>query len=190
MANEHALVSRRFSVFQRIRRWVRKRLGRLNDRSYDIEYRPTPTAEAKAEPIDFLQFISEMRELKGVLAEIADQGSAGYCRTMAMDEEQLCDFLDWQLRQLRPLHRRMEALNAVFQVKVVDAGGGTARSIKLELLAIENAMIRADAIYRDTKTFREIRNGEADECAAPGRPCQSGSETVLSCSIMTAGKSW
>ena len=66
-----------------------------------------------------------------------------------MDEEQLCDFLDWQLRQLRHLQRRMEGLNTVFQLRAVHDRGGSARSIKLQLLAIENNINRADAVRRE-----------------------------------------
>ncbi len=147
--NEHAVEKRRLSFLQRIRRWLQKSLGRLDDRFYDIEYRPTPSAEMKTETIDFLRFVSEMQELKTVLADITAPESPGHRRIEAMDEEQLLDFLDWQLRQLRLIHRRMEGLNALFQLKAVHDRGVTARSIKLELLAIENGMIRADAVRRE-----------------------------------------
>ena len=147
--NEHAIETRRLSILQRIRRWLQKSLGRLDDRFYDIEYRPAPAAEVNTETIDFLRFVSEMQELKTVLSEITEAGSPGHHRIEAMDEGQLCDFLGWQLRQLRQLHARMEGLNALFQVKAVHERGGTARSIKLELLAIENGMIRADTVRRE-----------------------------------------
>ncbi|MGA2614687.1 MAG: STAS domain-containing protein [Spirochaetia bacterium] len=148
--NEHDIEKRRLSVLQRFWRLFQKSLGRLDDRFYKIEYRPSPTAEAKTETIDFLKLVAEMRELKAVLSEITEAGSPGHRRIEAMDEEQLCDFLDWQLRQLRQLYRRMEGLNALLQVKAVHERRGTARSIKLELLAIENGMIRADVVRRES----------------------------------------
>ncbi len=89
-----------------------------------------------------------MNELKGVLAGVVESGSPGYRRIEAMDEAQLSDFLEWQLRQLRHLHRRMEGLNTFFQVRAVRERGGAAKSIKLELLAIENLINRADAARR------------------------------------------
>lgn len=146
--NEHAIEMRKLSFFQRIRRWFQKSLGRLDDRFYEIELRPSPGADVKTETIDFLKFVSEMNEMKSVLAEITASGSPGHRRIEAMDEEQLSDFLDWQLRELRHLHRRMEGLNALFQVTAVHERGGAARSIKLELLAIENLMNRAEAARR------------------------------------------
>ncbi len=155
--NEHAVEKRRLGVLQRIKRWFRKSLGRLDDNLYEIEYRPSPTAEVKTETIDFLRFVSEMKELKAVLVEIAEAGSPGHRRIEAMDEEQLCDFLGWLLRQLRQLHRRMEGLNALFQVKAVHEHGDAVRSIKLELLAIENGMIRADAVRHESMACRETK---------------------------------
>jgi hypothetical protein len=67
-----------------------------------------------------------------------------------MDEEQLCDFLDWQLRQLRRLHPRMEGLNELFQLKAANDGSSPPRSIKLALLAIENLVARANTVRRDS----------------------------------------
>jgi hypothetical protein len=148
--NEHALEKRRLSFLQRVRRWFRKSLGRQDDRSYDIKYRPSSTAETKSETIGFLRFLSEMKELKALLGEITEAGSPGYRRIEAMNEEGLCDFLGWQLRQLRQIHRRMEGLNALFQVKSAHKRQAAARSIKIDLLAIENDIIRAEKVRRDS----------------------------------------
>jgi hypothetical protein len=142
--NERALEARRLSFLQRIRRWFQRSLGRLDDRFYDIE-----NGES-TESVDFLKLVSEMKELKALLMEIRKEGSAGDRRVAGMDEDQLCDFLDWQLRLVRQLHRRMEGLNSLFQVKAAHERALAARSIKLELLAIENAMIRADAVRRES----------------------------------------
>ena len=156
--NEHALERSRLSFFQRVRRWFQKSLGRLDDRFYDIEHRASPGADGKTESIDFLRFVSEMKELKAVFAEIMETGSPGNQRIEKMNTDRLCDFLDWQLRQLRQLHVRMEGLNTVFQVQAVhDRGGWSARSIKLELLAIENTMNRADAVRRESIAALEAK---------------------------------
>jgi len=136
-------------------------MGRLDNPVYDIEYRPSPTAELKNESIDFLRFVSEMRELKAILVEITETASPGHRRIEAMDEEQLCEFFGWLLRQLRQLHLRMEGLNALFQVKAVSDHGATVQSIKLELLAIENGIIRADAARRENMACRETLDSKA-----------------------------
>jgi hypothetical protein len=142
--NEHAIESRQLSFVQKVKRWFQKTMGRLDDRFYDIEH------ESKKETIDFLKFVAEMKELIGVLAEIPQAGSAAAARIEAMDEEQLCDMLDWQVRQIRQLHKRMEGLNELFQVKAAHdrKAVSTPRSIKLALLGIENLVVRADEVRR------------------------------------------
>jgi hypothetical protein len=159
--NERAVENRRLGVFQRIKLWFLKKLGKLDNPVYDIEYRSSPTAELKTESIDFLRFVSEMRELKAILVEITEAGSPGHHRIEAMEELDLCDFLGWLLRQLRQLRLRMEGLNALFQVRAVRDSGATARSVKLELLAIENAVIRADAVRRENMACRETLDSKS-----------------------------
>ena len=159
--NERAVENRRLGIFQRIKQWFQKRMGRLPNPVYDIEYRPSSTSEMKTESIDFLRFISEMKEMKEVLREITVAGSPGHRRIDGMEEVDLCDFFGWLLRQLRQLHRRMEGLNALFQVQALRDHGGTARSIKLELLAIENGIIRADAVRRENMACRETPDSKS-----------------------------
>jgi hypothetical protein len=143
--NENAIESFSLGFFQRLRRWFQKSLGRLDDRFYDIE------GESKTETIDFLKFVSEMTELASVLAEIPLEGSPAAARIEAMDEEELCDFLDWQVRQLRQLHRRMDGLNELFMVRAAHSRGLTApRSIKLALMTIENLVARGDSVRRES----------------------------------------
>ena len=142
--NEQELEKRTLSIFQRVRRWLQKRLGRLDDRFYEVEIREAPKAEPTPETIDFLRFVAELRELQGMLSELLDEASPERRRIEAMTEEELREFLDWQVRQLRHTHRRMEALNELFQLKAVHLRGATARSIKLELLGLENGLVRAE----------------------------------------------
>jgi hypothetical protein len=142
--NEHELEKRAMSVFQRVGRWLRKSLGRLDDRFYEVETRDSPKAEPKAETIDFLRFVAELREMQGMCSELLDEAGPERRRIEAMTKEELCEFLDWQVRQLRHTHRTMEALNVLFQLKAVHLRGATARSIKLELLGLENGLVRAD----------------------------------------------
>jgi hypothetical protein len=49
----------------------------------------------------------------------------------------------------------MEGLNALFQVRAVQERRSPARSIKLELLAIENATVRADKVRREVNPKQE-----------------------------------
>ena len=157
IANERALERYSLTFFQRIRRWFRKSLGTIEHRYYEIEARRTLSSETRTESIDFLKFAAEMRDVAGMLAETLDESNPESRRIQEKTQEQLGDFLDWQLHHVRRVYRRMEGLNALFQVRAVQERRSPARSIKLELLAIENAMVRAD------KARREINPGHEGE---------------------------
>jgi hypothetical protein len=155
--NERAMEKPRLGLLQRFRRWLRRTPGRRGgDRRYDIEYRPSPRADASRETVDFPSFIAEVQELRTVLAETAKAGGRGHRRVQAMDAEQVLDFLGWLLRELRQMYHRMDGLNTFFQA---GGRGSGARGIKLELLAIENGMKRAEAIHREyvERTEREAQ---------------------------------
>ena len=155
LSNEHALETHSLTFFQRLRRWFRKSLGSIEHRYYEIEVKKTPTSEPITESVDFLKLAAELRDVAGMLAEVLDESNPEYRRIQEKNQEQLCDFLDWQLHHVRRVYRRMEGLNALFQVRAVQERRSPARSIKLELLAIENATVRADKVRREISPKRE-----------------------------------
>ena len=147
--NEHELEKRSLGILRRLCRWLQKIVGRLDDRFYDIEVKDSPKAEPRIETIDFLRFVVEMREMQEVLAELGEENGAERARVLGMSDTQLCDFIDWQVSQLRRLHHRMESLNEHFQLQAVRLRTGSVRGIKVELLALENGMLRADKVRRE-----------------------------------------
>jgi len=149
LSNETDLDRHGLSFFQRIRRWFRRGRGKVDDRYYEIELRDAASAEPKRVNLSFLGFIGDLREMQGVLTELSDESSAPSRRLAALGEKQVVDFLDWQLRQLRQFHRKMEALNSLFQIRAVNERRIAARGIKLELLAVENGIARADAVRQE-----------------------------------------
>jgi hypothetical protein len=147
--NEHEQEKRSLGVMRRLRRWLHKIVGRLDDRLYDVEVRDSPTAEPRIETVNFLHFIAELREMQEVLAELSVENGPERVRVLGMTDGQVCEFIDWQISQIRRLHRRMEALNEYFQLQAVRLHSGSVRSIRVELLAMENGMLRADKVRRE-----------------------------------------
>ena len=127
------------------------------DRLYTIETRPSPSAPAVTESIDFPRFIAEVQELRTMLADVGKPGGRGHRRIRSMDVDQLLDFLDALLREVRQAYRRIDGLNAVFQARPVRGGESAARGVRLELLAIENALKRAEAARVDISERRGLR---------------------------------
>jgi hypothetical protein len=151
VANEHALETRTLGVFGRLRRFFHRIMGTLRDRYYEINLNPRGASrpEFRTETIDFLRFVADVRELRSVLGELGGAETSEGRRVQAMSEEELCGLLGWQVQQLRHTYRRMEGLNAYFQLRAVEDQGAAARSIKLELLRIENSIARADKVHNE-----------------------------------------
>jgi hypothetical protein len=149
LANENELDRHGLGLFQRIRRWFRRGRGKVDDRYYEVELKDPASPEPKKSTLSFLGFIADLREMQGVLTELSDESSAPSRRLASLGEKQLGDFLDWQLRQLRQFHRKMEALNSLFQIRAINERRTAARGIKLELLAVENGIARADAVRQE-----------------------------------------
>ncbi len=146
--NELAAERPRLGLFRRFLRWIRRTPGSRGDRRYDIEYRASANAEAITETVDFPRFLADVQELRTLLGDIARPGSRDARRIQAMDAEQLAEFLTWLLRQVRQVYRRMDGLNTLFQAMSGGSRGSGTRGIKLELLAIENGMKRAEGVQR------------------------------------------
>lgn len=157
VANEHAMETRTLGVFGRLRRFFQRIMGTVRGRSYDVALGPrgSSRAEPRTETIDFLRFVADVRELRGLLGELGNAETSEGRRVQGMSEDELCSLLEWLVRQVRHTYRRMDGLNSFFQLRAVEDLGGAARSIKLELLRIENSIARADKV--------------SGECAALGR---------------------
>ncbi len=149
--NEHVLETRTLGFFGRLRRFFQRLMGNFKDRFYEITLSPRGSSrpEPRTETIDFLRFVADVRELRGLLGELGNPDASEGRRVQGMSEGDLCSLLEWQVRQIRHTHRRMDGLNAYFQLRAVEDLGGAARSIKLELLRIENVIARADKVHDD-----------------------------------------
>jgi hypothetical protein len=143
--NEAAIQKSGRGLLQRLRDWLRRFLGGTDERSYEIETRESPEEPPERESIPFLGFQAQLLEAADGLRHLGAVESEASQRVRGMSREALADFLDWQVRELRLLRRRVEGLNAHFQLRAVQAGVAVARGVRLELLAMENAIARVEA---------------------------------------------
>jgi hypothetical protein len=146
--NEGAVERPRVGFFRRLLLRLRRGAGRP-ERRYAITSRPAPGAPAVTETVDFPRFVTEVQELRVMLGEIGRPGGREHRRVHAMDASQLLGLMDWLLRELRQAWRRLEGLNVVLQARASAARDAPARGIRLELMAIENAVRRAETVRRD-----------------------------------------
>ncbi len=136
--------------------WFRRLLGRSGDsegesRTYKAQYAEPGVPAPKTEPIDFSAFLAETQKKSSLLAALASGKGPAYRKLDATSEELLANFLDKQLNELLLIHRRLASLNTLFQARAAQEKK-TTRGIKIELLTIKNAIVKANQRrheYRD-----------------------------------------
>jgi hypothetical protein len=130
------------------RGWLRRLFGlaeapRPDDQVYKVQYNDPGVPTPKTESINFPQFIAEVQKKSSLLTALSSDKGPAFRRLVATPEKQLAAFVDKQLNELVLIHRRLDCLNTVQQARVIQRKK-TARGIKIELLTIKNAIIKAN----------------------------------------------
>ncbi len=128
--------------------WLRRLFGggsapKTADRVYKVQYAEPGVPAPKTETIDFPPFAVEVQKKSSLLASLAPGTGPAFRRLAATSESQLAGFVDKQLNELLLIHRRLGSLNTFLQARVTQEKK-TARGIKIELLTIKNAIVKAN----------------------------------------------
>jgi hypothetical protein len=133
---------------------------------YKIQYMEPAIAVNKTESVNFPQFADEARKKATLLAAIATGGGPAYRKLESTPESQLVPFLEKQLNELLLIHRRLTSFNTFFQARAAQMGK-TVRGIKLELLALRNALVKANQRRHEYGAREEKNEGEPSGAGAP-----------------------
>jgi hypothetical protein len=129
--------------------WLRRLFGgghpaqKPEDRVYKVQYAEPGVPTPKSEEIDFPQFVTEVQKKSSLLAALGTGSGPAFKKLAAVSEPQLAAFLDKQLNELLLIHRRLGCMNTMLQARVMQEKK-TVRGIKIELLTIKNAIVKAN----------------------------------------------
>jgi len=128
--------------------WLKRILGvggptQAPDRQYKVQFAEPGTATPKTETVDFPKLLEEVEKKSSFLATLTSGSSPASRKVAKASEKQLAAFLDRQLNDLLLIHRRLTSLNTSFQARMAQEKK-SARGIKIELLTIKNAIIKAN----------------------------------------------
>lgn len=128
--------------------WLKRLLGtahaaKTDERVYKVQYAEPGVPTPKMETIDFPAFSAEVQKKSSLLAALASGTGPAFRRLAGTSEEQLAGFVDKQLNELLLIHRRLGCMNTMFQARAMQEKK-TARGIKIELLTIKNAIVKAN----------------------------------------------
>lgn len=144
--NQALLDSLDKSFMTKVKRAIREMLGkRVEHIVHEVEYLDPVSSTRKNESIDFTEFCAEAGKRAQGLVAMVSKTSAAYKRMEGSSEDLVYKFLSKSIEELQSFHRRLSALDEFFQGALDDPEvKGKARSVKVELGSIKNAIIKAN----------------------------------------------
>jgi hypothetical protein len=106
------------------------------------------------EKIVYNQFSDEIEKKSKILRAVAANGPAAN-KLEAMDESQLIELLDRNIRDLQIYHRQLSFFDDFFKTEVDSADKGKVKGIKPELSTLKNAISKASAKKHDYMASQE-----------------------------------
>lgn len=145
---------------------------RTDSHTYEITFTEPAVGTTKSEKLSFPLFAQEARRKATLLAAIASGKGPAHRRLEMTREAPLAAFLDKQLNEMLLIHRRLSGFNTLFQEKAASGGKQGVRGIKLELLAIRNALVKANKRRHEfgeksEEATRERSNAQAGVSETP-----------------------
>jgi hypothetical protein len=154
--NQLVLSSRPMTFGERIRRWISRSMGRKDDEPvYEVEYFEGADTKARTEKIGFDSFVEAARKKASFYSQLANRAGGAYLKLESATEDQLLDFVGKQISELYLLHRRMNGLNTFFLSEVPREQRSRLKGIKLQLTAINNGIVKANAKKHDYVSRKE-----------------------------------
>jgi len=148
--------SRKVSFSERIKRWLKKVFGGVDEgQNYEIEYFDVVTSATKIEKIRFPAFLEEMQRKAKFFVSISNRSSVAMGRLKEATEEKLFDFLTRNISSLNIAHRRIVGLSEFFSTEVPKDKRQKLRGLKLELSAIKNSIIKANQQKHEYVALKE-----------------------------------
>jgi len=144
--NQALLESMDKSFMTKVRKALREMLGKKREHViHEVEYLDPVSSERKNEAIDFTTFCGEAAKRAQNLVSMVSKTSASFKRMEGSSEDLVYKFLSKSIEELQSYHRKLSALDEFFQGAIEDPEfKGRVRSVKIELGAIKNAIIKAN----------------------------------------------
>jgi hypothetical protein len=132
------------TLFQKIKKLFKQMLNKdPGAQIYNIEYvDPVRQIQIK-EKLDFTAFHAEMERKTKVLFNISTKGMA-VSKLEGMEEHQLLELLEKNIRDIQAMHRILGALDEHFKAAADQEDRDKIRGIKPELSTMKNALIKAN----------------------------------------------
>jgi hypothetical protein len=143
--NESVIENRKQGIIQKIKKIMQQVLNKEPDPIiYNVEYTDPVKGIPVKEKVNFNTLLGDLDRKIRTLSPMAARGSsAGKLETM--QEEQLVNFLDRNIREVQSIHKILSAMDDFFKAEVDKEDRDKIKGIKPELGTIKNAIIKANS---------------------------------------------
>jgi hypothetical protein len=148
--NETVLANRKKSFWEKIKKIMAQMIHKEPDTViYELSYQDPVRGTRVKENIDYRLFRTEMERKCRVLAGVGGVRGGGNSKIDSMTEEQLAGLLERMIREVKGMHKALNALDDFFKVEVVKEDRDKIKGIKPELAAVKNAILRANQLRHE-----------------------------------------
>jgi hypothetical protein len=153
--NNDAFANVKKTFGQRIREIIREMLNKEPEPVlYDIQYVDTARGTTVKDKVDFIQLQQDMERRIRVMTSFSTKG-ATTAKLDSLEETQLLDHLNRNLKDLQTIHKTLTALDDCFKLTAVPEIKDKIKGVKPELSAIKNVIIAANQKRYEYSSLKE-----------------------------------
>jgi hypothetical protein len=142
--NQALLDNRKLSFWEKVKKIMAQALNKEPEPAiYEVEYMDPIKGTPVKERVNLSAFKTSLDRRARSLANIGSRGSA-MAKLEGMQEDQLVQFLERNIRDIQSSHKTLSALDEYFKSEAPKEDRERVKGIKPELATIKNAILRAN----------------------------------------------
>jgi len=142
--NKNLLDKQKIGFIERIKKFLARMSKREPEAEiYELEYTDQTTGARIREKLDIAAFQEELERKVRTLSGFLTRGP-GMTKLEAMEEEQILQFLERNIREIQSFHKILFALDDYFKSQVGRDDRERVKGIKPELTTLKNTLVRAN----------------------------------------------
>ena len=153
--NQLLLERKKKTLAQMIKKVMQQIFNREPDATiYNVEYMDPVKAVRVQERVNYEAFRGDIDRKIKTLMPMSSRGNVG-SKLEAIEEDQLVNFLERNVRDLQSMHKTLSALDEFFKAEVNKEDRDKVKGIKPELATIKNAIVRANSKRHEYSAQKE-----------------------------------
>ncbi|MCL2138666.1 MAG: hypothetical protein FWH41_03950 [Treponema sp.] len=153
--NKETLENQKKGIWQKIRKLLRSIMhSDAEDIIYELQYFDPAKGTQTREDLNFLVFQADFDKKTKILNGLNGQSTL-IQKLGAMQEDQILNYLERNIRDIQSLYKTLVALDEFFKSSLPKSEREKIRGIKPELASVKNCIVKANQLRHDYSAFKE-----------------------------------